>query len=377
MAELLPWTCYVISVQSGAVLAELVLVDEPRWSAAINDEGSLQVTVLLTEVASAALKSFGTDGGRIGIALAYGEAPNGKIVQAGPVWQSAYNDRDRTLTLSCRGLWSVLNRRLLVSPNWAAPANLVDSSFDSIYADRTLKSIANDLVRDCLIGGLLPIDLPLSSAETGTHSRTYPSHEMASYGTRLMELTQVAGGPDILFNPYFSGPANVRWQMIIGDPYITQSGLDPTFDYPGSLYYLDTQTDNSGRATEVIVRGNGSERALTYSYASSNELLSVGWPRLAFIDTSHTSASDQATLDGWSSSILGQQTDPVETWSTSAKIAGSPGLESYLPGFRVKYTVNDHPWVADGDYRFRLLGYAGTGSPGEVQHILDARGVDN
>lgn len=378
MADLLPWTCYIIDVRLGSILAELIVVDEPRWLAEVNGPGSIQVTAKISGVASEALKSFGTDGGKIGVALAYGEAPTGKIVQAGPVWQSSYSDRDRTITLSCQGLWSVLNRRLLVDPAWVAPANLVSSDFDSAYTNQTLRSIANFLVSDCLAhaNGGLPIDLPLSVPETGSHSRTYPSHEMSTYGQRLLELTQVDGGPDILFNPYFSDPSHVRWQMLIGNPYISQSGLDTVFEYPGGLYYIDVDTDNLGRATEVLVRGNGSERALTYSFASSLELISGGWPRLINIDTSHTSASIQATLDGWSASILTQNTDPTETWQTSAMIAGPPNIADYLPGFRIRYSVNEHPWIPDGEYRFRLLGYAGTGRRGEVQHVLDARGVD-
>jgi hypothetical protein len=384
MTDYLPWTCYLAETRTGKVLDEITLADEPDWDAAINADGSIQVRTLVEGVADDALRSYGTDGGRIALALTYGEAPDGKIVQAGPIWNARFDDHSKVLTLQAMGIWSLLSRRLLISPGWQPPNSLVSDAYDTVFAGKTLPFIAKSLV-DRLKqhpNGSLPIDTPLSVSEGGSmpedgaHDRTYVSHETATYGQRLRELTQVIDGPDIVFHPYFAAHDQIRWQMLVGDPYLAQSEQDPVFEYPGNLYYISVQLDSTQRATEVVVRGNGSERALTFSYASSLDLTDAGWPAISHIDSSHTSASDQATLDGWSAAILQQQTGVVETWDVTTTIGGQPGLADYLPGFRVRYNVNGHNWVPDGDYRFRLIGYGSGRNPGEVKHVLDARGVD-
>jgi hypothetical protein len=382
--EFLPWTCYLFATRTGEVLDEITLAAEPSWDAAINAEGSLQIQALVEDIADADLRSYGTDGGRLALALCLGEAPYGKIVQAGPIWSASFDDYSKLLTLQAKGIWSLLNRRLLVAPGWQPPNVLTSDAYDTVFTDAPLPYIAKSLIDQCRqhVGGTLPIDTPLSTSEggtmpeTGTHDRTYVSHEMATYGQRLYELTQVIDGPDILFNPYFADHKHVRWQMLIGDPYLAQSTQDAVFEYPGNLFYLSVNLDSSHRATEVVVRGNGSERALLYSYANSLELTDAGWPLISLVDSSHTSVTEQATLNGWSAAILAQQTGVVETWDVTATIGGNPGLSDYLPGFRVRYSVNGHSWVPDGEYRFRLIGYGSARNPGEVRHVLDARGVD-
>lgn len=150
-----------------------------------------------------------------------------KIINAGPIWSDVFDWDTNVIDLKAAGLRSIFNWRLVLP--LLIDANLSSlPQFDS-YVDYvgSLRTIAKNLVKDTIrtIGGRLPIDFEPDFP--GTNERHYAQTDFHRVNEKLEQISGVINGPDIAFRPVYGVDDNhVRWQMITGDPMLTQTG-DP------------------------------------------------------------------------------------------------------------------------------------------------------
>ncbi|MBB5159906.1 hypothetical protein [Saccharopolyspora phatthalungensis] len=260
---------------------------------------------------------------------------------------------------------------MLRNPNGTAA--ITDPSEDCIYSDRTLRGIMRAMVLDNLSqdGFMLPLDLP--ATETGTATRTYYGYELTTVWERMQDLTNVIDGPEFDFQPYFvSGTNMVRWQMLIGGPLLGNQQTTAVWDYGGALGSIDVDVNGStSPAARVWVKGSGTDRSLLTGYAEDTSLVQQGFPPIDYVDSEHTSATEQSTLEDYADADLAAFRFPTEQWTCSVRIDGarfqetgveiSPALGNWQLGDAPTFYVSGHPWLPDGGYRRRIIGFSGDG----------------
>lgn len=370
------YAAVVYHTTSGKVLYDLDLAAEPEWSSLINDAGGWKISVPIDGGPRTVKVREWCVPDRFSVAVLRGDL----VCQAGPITPYAPGDTDTLFTVSGKGIWDILNRRVLHNAALLPTQRLTDPAAD-LTLTGTLPYIAHEIVNhqinmSFIAGSNLPIDLPAISAG-GTGTRTYHGYDLAFGGVRLRELTQVDGGPDVLFQPYLTvsgGARYIRHRLLIGNPYLTQPGVPLRFDYRSTLTSLTIAGGTSPGAVRAFVKGTGNEAGQLYGSAVATNLISAGWPLTDVVDTNHTDALVQSTLDGWAAADVSLSAGQVEQWQATVLADADPRLDTYVPGHFVNYSVNSHHWLADGVYAWRLLGVSRAGSTlrDRVDHQLQA-----
>jgi hypothetical protein len=166
--------------------------------------------------------------------------------------------------------------------------------------------------------------------------------------------------------------------MLIGIPYLVQSGTALLFDLGGSCTDIVVSADSSPLATSAFVKGAGNEAGQLYGYAASAALPNLGWPLLDFVDSAHSSASETTTLNSWAQADITQFGRKLEQWKPRILLDAVPKVGTYIPGHFASYAVTDHAWIPDGTYTSRILGMSSAGGddePAMVEHQIEAVGV--
>lgn len=383
------YTVLAYDTRTGRVVRELQMASEPVWDTRLNDIGggsfscplgvSDQWDTWVREVARPYRYSMAV--------MLSGTPEDSPIPQAGPLIAYTPDEEPQPgsvpkIGFAFKGFWQNLMRRLVSDRTWNPATTLItNAAADLNLTNLELRDIAIQLLTHATTmvsrtGSDLPIDLP-TLGSPGHDYRNYPGYEMISFGQRLQELTQVDGGPDVYFQPYltrFGGYRQIRHQAIVGNPYITQPGVPLRFDYRSNLVKVAVNGVGEDTSTTAFVKGTGNENAQQYGYANDPTLIASGWPLLDYVDSNHTSALIQATLDGWAAADVALLSNPPEQWKATVKTEGSQRLGSYVPGHFVQYNVLDHHWILDGLYTWRLLSLARTGSTstGTVEQVVQA-----
>lgn len=361
-------------LRTGKITTRLPLTGV-TWQAVLNGAGSITgatVNIAAADVrpldvphAAAPAKAF--------LAIQYDEA----LIAGGPIWTHAYNRSSGVATLGATGLWGLFDHRLVI-PVLAEPLALgavQSGSGDTIYpsgSNLSLGDIAAALVAQALahVGGNLPLVAPAAQGMTPGAARTYYGYELNQLGPRLVDLTNVVGGPEIAFRPRIkiNDPTSIEWVMLAGtpaQPLLAQTGSDWIIDasVPQSMVSdIDVAIDATAMGTRVWEVGSGSQTGLMLSQANSTTLTSVGYPLLEVQDQ-HTSVVDQATLDAYSAAYLTGVSRPAAVWKVkvrndgapNAAGSGGPRLSQYQAGDYVTAIIGDDPYLAPGARRSRIL----------------------
>lgn len=360
------------------VIRDIPIIGNPEFNRQINQEGSWRITVQVGDISvpkTETLRAIFAPW-RFGCAIAWNDQ---YITQAGPITTSQFSDTDYRIQVSGGGLWTILNRRLVINPSYVlAPTTATSllnlATGDLSYGPTSLLTIAKSLVSDSCSRAArfnLPIDYPTST--TGTNVRTYPIYDFAPVGQRLKELTQVENGPDVDFAPYFdpAAPGYIRFQMRIGSPTLTQTGVPLVWDYGTGLRSVSIDSDGSAMVSGVFARGNGTERASLVAYDEDLTLTAAGWPATELV-VAFSSVTEGATLQGHATGAKNLYRTPVEMWSAVVRADQIPELGTYQPGTLATFNMQGHPWVPDGGYQQRLLGFTQGPATNELRLILQA-----
>lgn len=352
----LGWTCYVFQVTTGQIMTEIPLNSEPQYIRCMNAPGSVQVTMPIggTGVSAARMRSY-VGGMKFGLALSWGPAPNGFVMQAGPIVSHQFDDTEgsnSTLTITAGSLWSYLNRLLQVNHSWATGKPITDASADTSYAG-SYHDIAILTLQNVLANQSLPLTLPAFDF-LGGQTATYYGYDLAMVGDRLTQLVQLQNAPEIDFYPKFTDASHVGWSALIGTPLVPSYGV-ATFDYGNGLSSVKTDSSAANLTNYTWAKGNGTERGLLYGEASLVQSISQGWPRLDFVDTSNTSETITANLNNLSLADLALYYAPVEMWTATVRADQYPIFGSYTPGSYITMNLQNHPWIPNGQYVQRLI----------------------
>lgn len=360
-----PWTVYAFETVTGRIAAEIPFAGSMQYTRQINTQGSGSINIPLTgNGLSNALANQVLNPWRWSLALCF----NRKIIQAGPIVAESYTDQQGQSNVTISGIWALFAKRLVSNPSWVASGTPAVTAADTTFTSFTDYQIAKRLMANSLSRGNAPIDLPADDV-AGVNTQTYFGYDMNTVSDMITNITQLVGGPEIEFSPYFD-PANagfIRWAMNIGRPTLGQGAASPwAYDYGkvGCCTAIDVAIDGSKMTFRDYVRGSGSQYTQIIGTAATSTAVGP-YPLLEDVDGNHTSVVSLATANRYAQANVNTYQYPISTWSAyvsvdakdgSGRATGSPRLDEISMGDWANFTVQGHRRLADGIYSHRIIG---------------------
>lgn len=361
------WRLFVAETKTGRVVDSRVpFAGLPRAGSRLNTQGTFSATIPMTQDYAADLIGEFLEPWKWSWGLAWGS----HIVQYGPLIAPEYDPEGEAWQITAAGIWKLFtDKRALISPAWNG-AGMTDPSGDTGYVD-TLRNIAIRLVQDNLArtAAGLPIDIPAKDPQ-GTNERNYQISKLKTVGTALDNLTDDVNGPEIEFRPYFPDEIamnTVRYELRVGSPNLGNLGFPHLFisGRGGALVTATPGINGERTADNYYVPGNGTDQLTPIGNSRSTTLTANGFPLLDDIDTSHTSTTEQSTLDGYAAQnrsryqagarVL-QAVVRIDGRDASGAETGSPSMDQVRNGDTCILKILGYIGTRPGVYRCRVLG---------------------
>jgi len=361
------WRTLIAETITGVIVADVSPRDLPSFSRKVTDKGSWTINVLPDDRDNAALDLHTyTSAGKYSWLVLHDE----QVMQGGPVATYQYDEHTRNLSVSGTGIQGLLDRRVLRKFD-GPPHNIVHVNNDLSLQGQTLGDIALQIVANSVAGDgyALPIEIPTPVTSVG-HVRNYLGYDLATVWDRLTDLAKNDAGPEMDFAPSLDDTGtSVSWAMRVARNSSGQLGYPyapAVWDYGGALGAIDVDVNGAASpCTTVWARGSGAERALIVGYATDPTLTGLGFPAADFVDADHTTAVELSTLNNYATADLAKFAAPTETWKCGIRIESTE--QSWYPnaviggiglGDAVLFGVSRHPWIPDGLYRRRIVGFS-------------------
>lgn len=320
------WRAYLIETMSGLKGPEVEMSTNGRYDIILNQAGAATVTVQkssLEGITSRWLRPWAQGFVLTLESEAMGEVP----VFAGPITAPPDEYVD-SLSFSVSGIRSIFEHRFLLKEDYNAASLTALRESKLTYKDKSLAYIAQDIVKKGMAkqGGYLPIRFATNPG-TGKNTRTYHGYDLENnrIDKRLTELSNVIGGPDIMFIPEWTDSTQqfVRWAMYTGTPGyppISQAWtmvLDAGAPEP-HISELSMNVDGSHYATRAYATGTGEGAGIAMRMEDNKSLLRDGHPLLEN-STSYPSVSETSTLAAYA--IAGTNIHPMVELHATVDIA--------------------------------------------------------
>lgn len=297
------WSAYLVQTMTGRRGKRLDIAADGSWGIPINGIEDFTVTVSKEQLRGLERGWWGEM--RTSVLMSW-EGRSGAVPWLmGPIVQPPSGETRSRVTLSCKGLGALLEKRVVLAQDYTDMAALAKSAMAP--RGMSLGTIAQEVVRSSTtakLGGWLPIAYG-SPRETGSglNERTYEGWNLANNGTfkRLTELSEVRNGPDIAFRPAWADEAHTRvqWVMVHGtraQPAIAQDwtmDLDTT-SATSPVANVGVTTDASTLNSRVYWTGAGEGAGTLIRMAQDESRLQDHMPLLEVVGS--TSDSDNPAL---------------------------------------------------------------------------------
>lgn len=336
------------------------------WRRQVSGAGALSVAVPMTQ------DTVGMDLRTLlapwRTSLALSDSTTGRVIAAGPIYARRWDADSYRLEISCADLWDIFKLRLVLDPSvnsWSTGSVLgQDGTWPGAWSmslTGSMADIARGLLASTLRAGPLPIVLPPITG--GDRTRTYGGPDFATVAARLEELTQVIGGPEIIFHPRLvEGSTAVSWHMLTGSPELvvaTHSWDARRRAVP--LVDITVEEDASDMVGDSWARGGSQDDRTLIAHHHDRWLEDAGWPLLQAADTSHSSVSDLSTLGAWAQSatqMRAHSTEVVQLKARRRDEAGYALADALTPGDHIHLRHED-PYLGSSVIDLKALELSG------------------
>lgn len=355
------WTASLFETTSGRIGPSLNF-EKATWSANLNGTEKIDFTLKKSDLPQVN-PAYWLAPWWAGVVLFY----NGDPVVAGPIL-SQPTESFTDLGLSCGGIRSILDRRVIVSeqaPNWT----------DISKSNINLRGYSlGDIARQVVIlaqqkpGGSLPISFPIP--EQGNTGGTYYERNYRGFnvqnikaGDILTKLSNVANGPDIMFRPRLIRANQLTFDMYYGswnDPRIKQNRvvvLDTTSQL-GPVSDMRITTTGTYQTSRVFSVGAGQDEGQTIKVVTNQAPIQAGFPILETTINVGNSENPDVTLAHGVGEIK-SNTNVLREIEMTVRADGTDKLGTFWPGDLLQVYTKGWINLADGPHNMRLLAISG------------------
>ncbi|PRB01745.1 hypothetical protein [Microbacterium sp. MYb64] len=359
---------FIADLLTGRDIADVQVMTSSTWSRSINKPERLTASLDMRDPATVALRPRQTMApGRTVLACAIGDT----ILAGGPIWSHTYDRDQKVLTLDALGMWSYFDHRYVLP---LAAASIDTTQFiipDPSAAGKTKPNpavgtyltgleygtIAKRWVQQAQAwtGGNVPI--VFEADRVGTRERNFEGSDFKNLGTVLAQLSQIEGGPDIRFMPQFTPDMlGIQWALQTGTDASPLLASATVFEWPmdvprSPVSSLKVTADATRLATLGWATAGRSADTVLVSRSVDSTLTDLGYAAFESLDSSHSSVSEQGTLDGYAGESTTIGRSALELWSFDVEAARQPFLGAYWEGDFCTLTLGQYgkttytPWV--------------------------------
>lgn len=263
-----------------------------------------------------------------------------------------------------KGIESYFERRhVLPHPYWPLidaggyPIKAMDTRIEGVEYGTMMKRLYAQALSHP--GASLPVEFEPDRA--GTRQKEWRAVDGKPVQEAVEEVSNLLGGVEWDWVATVDGSDRLSFSLVTGhdgSPEIFSSyehswqggGSDP--DIRG----LSAKVSPEFMASTAIFTGGKDEDRVMVARATSNALLDAGVPPIEVWDSSHSSVSEQQTLDGWAGKRLLEGGAPIEYWEFQVRSDRAWGLRH---GDFVSIDMYGHWLVPDGSHRRRVVEVSG------------------
>lgn len=356
------WSAYLVKTVTGQI-GQRVEITNATWSISLNDIEQLSITLKKSSLPLNP-KSVLTPW-RGSVLLMWNNFP----LFAGPIvsWPTETEDE---LSLSCAGIRSIFARRTVFGDitDWSKLAK--DVAW--LITQRSLGTIAKEIVKSAQLkaGGALPVSYQIPDEFAATndadHQRLYQGFDIKNVFVDdvLTKLSNVAGGPDIMFRPRIIDQTALTWDLYTGtekQPRIAQDHVTvwDTTSQTSPVSGLSIVSTGTYLTHRVYSIGAGQDQGTLITVSENLKPTSQEIPLLETaiaISQSEEKKVVKAHGDGY----LAANSDLLRELTLTVIADELYSFGSYLTGDSVDLVIKGWFTLPDGRYRCRLLNMSGT-----------------
>ena len=293
---------------------------------------------------------------------------DGRVRGAGPLGiPEGSTDKDglHKVSLEGRGIESIFERRsVLPYPYWP----LVDSGGFPLSSKNTrITGVEYGTMMQMLYqqavshpGAGLPISWEAPRA--GTREKEWSAVDGKPVQDAVDDISQLIGGVEWDWVPTVDENDRLTWAFVTATDADQElsSEFVHTWQSGGSLpdiADLTVKVSPEFMVSTAVFTGGKDEDRVMVARSMSDTLINAGVPPIDVWDSSHSSVSDQATLNQWASKRIDEGQAPVQYWGFKVRADRALGLRH---GDWATVEVSDHWLIPDGPYPRRVVEVSGT-----------------
>lgn len=285
----------------------------------------------------------------------------------GIVWTSKYDSTRGVIDLGAADWWSYFDHRKVLPVLAAGTSATAIAQVATTWTQTEQNQLARNLVTlaQSHTGGDIAIQLDASS--TGTlRDRTYTGFDLTDVGEALRQLSQVQGGPDMLFDvaPTLDGNGRPVRTLRLGTPLLGQQGSPWVFETGANIIDYTWPSDGTRMATRAYAVGAGTDTSQLIAVAEDSARYADGWALLE-ADTSYTTVTEATTLQEHANADQTAAKLPVvlptlvvrgDGTNSEGRVVG-PSVGDYAPGDDAHVVVTPDLFFTRGlDTTMRIVG---------------------
>lgn len=320
-------------------------IENPPWARKLNASGAGQASFVVGDVESAGMPGKYLSE-PILRTLVFEES--GVPVYAGIIWTRVYDRESGKVTVTYADVNSIFGKRLV-----AAYSSAGMQGTEVGWNDLSLGTQVKRAIAAATAGArfALPIILPADVA--GTADRVYKGYHMPVAADVIKDLIETMHGPDVDFIPEYDGNGALRHRLVV-EPAPSLLVWNLTAPKDGAVGLTVTE-DAQNVYNHVIGTGQGTEVDMLVRSAISG---ASPYPALVKV-VNFSQEDDGGRLQAMVDAELAASLAPTEQWSFSVVIGEEYKLSQLYPGAGVRAYMQGDPWMDDGFYHLRLIGFSG------------------
>lgn len=260
--------------------------------------------------------------------------------------------------VECKGIERLLEwRHIRLYPGWpllnasGKPTGTYDQAFTNVAYGTIMKKLIAESEK--FAGGALPITYEADRA--GVHSKsTYKAIDGKPILEAMDQLAELDDGVEYDFQPYIDEFDRIQYRLVTGtdSERIISNGVQRLWNIGGKspdVRNYERFPDPTPVITDSMFTGGKDEDRVLLAAGENHAPLTEGFPRAELWDSSHSTVSRQATLQGWANGALGSIPDRI-SFDVRTKLA-----HGIRHGDKATLIAKGHWDLPDGKYDFRVL----------------------